>query len=126
MADMSVASCIRPIATKGPNGDGVTVKRRQITAIVKGVQQEGPPLIMKIAGNLQQATPKQLMKLPEGDRSKDAIVCYTEQVLRTADVQTGMLADWIVYNGRDYEVMELEDHGANGGYFRALAVRVGQ
>jgi hypothetical protein len=127
MADMSVASCILPLRYRGPDGAGVRVKRRKMGAIVKGVPYEAPADILQIVATIQQASERELLRLPEGDRTKDYIYVHTEFELRTADVQNGFLPDRVCYGGREWEVMKIDDRNPSGGnYMRALCVKVGQ
>lgn len=122
MADLSVASCIRPLQFAG----GLTVKRRPQPVYVKGVMVENPPTLLSIVGHLQPAQPRTLMFLPEGERMKDYVWVYSETQLQIADAQKMQLSDRVTYSGRDYEVAQLFDRTPNDSFYKALCVRVGQ
>lgn len=133
MADLSIASCIYPFRfNPGVGyrfaGTGMTIKRRTFVSI-KGTQYENPPTIVNFIGHLQQARYQTLMRLPEGDRTKDWIEGFSETIIYTANVAAQRLADRITYNGNDYEVMEVDDRqndATNANFVRVLALKVGQ
>jgi hypothetical protein len=133
VADMTVASCIYPLRfNPGAGyrfaGTGMTFLRRTFV-VIKGVQQELPPTTVNFIGHIQQASVQAVMRLPEGDRSKDWIEVFSETALFTANVAQGRLADRVSYNGNLYDMMEIDDRtsdAVNANFYRGLAVKVGQ
>lgn len=126
MADMSVASCIRPMSQLLGAPGTITVKRRPQPVYILGVMQENPFTTLTITGVVTTASPRSLMFLPEGERSKDSAWVWSESPLQLADVQGQQLSDLFVFNGRDYEVTMLFDRTVNDNFYKALGVRVGQ
>lgn len=65
---------------------------------------------------------KQLQRLPEGLRSRDAIEVYTAVALQVSAPE--QRPDVITYNGRQYQVDVVDDWLAAGNFYHALATRV--
>jgi hypothetical protein len=87
---------------------------------VAGRWVEGAAETFEIAASIQPATPKELQRLPEGDRVKAVIAIWTTTELRVGE---GAQADRVSYGGGTYEVQAVERWDL-GEYFKALASRV--
>lgn len=61
-----------------------------------------------ITGSFQAAGGKDREALPEGVRSSQTIVLYTNADVRTADARTGLDADRIEYNGQLWTVVMVD------------------
>jgi hypothetical protein len=71
------------------------------------------------------ASPRELEMLPEGERTKEVISVFTKEQLRTLVEGTGGTpADRITYNGKVWEVKQVNDYGSQAGYYFALATRL--
>lgn len=75
---------------------------------------------LPMTGNVQPAGPRELERLPEGERDRETLVIYTRAPLRVGDEGTGTAADIVVYGGARYTVSAVEPWP---GYTRALAQR---
>lgn len=73
-------------------------------------------------GVVQPATPRELERLPEGDRDRESITVYSRDPLRMgqrpASDSGGPAADVILWQGQRYEVASVEPWS---GYVRVLA-----
>lgn len=65
---------------------------------------------------------KQLQRLPEGLRSRDAIEVFSVDALQVSAPE--QRPDVITYNGRQYQVDVVDDWTAAGNFFHALATRI--
>lgn len=74
---------------------------------------------------VQPSGPKEIEKLPENSRTKEAITVFTRNPLLTSDVSTQGKADVITWNGRTYEVAIVEDWSAQAQFAKAVATRKG-
>ena len=93
---------------------------------VKGEYQRNPPQDFPATGAIQQADPKMLEKLPEGERSKEALIVFTETELRNVRAAKNGEADILKMRGSEWRVMLLADWSHEGGYYEAVVVRLGQ
>lgn len=71
------------------------------------------------------ATPREIEKLPENERTSESITVFTSALLQTSDVASQAKADQVVWAGKTYEVKRTQDWTRQAGYAWALAVRVG-
>jgi hypothetical protein len=111
---VSLADVILRFATTVP----VT---RTAVSFVNGRAQQGAPDEFEIEAAVQPATPKELARLPEGQRSREVIAVYTETELRIGG--PGAAADRIGHAGATYEVHSVERWDV-GGFYKALAARL--
>jgi len=95
---------------------------------VKGrVVEVGSGSLFRARGSIQPATPKDLQRLPEGQRTDGSIVIYTDCELLTGDAP-GTRADHVIpcgsaYNGIEFEIQSLEIWPRHRKY---IAIKVGQ
>lgn len=82
---------------------------------VAGRWVAGAASMFEITASIQPATPKELQRLPEGDRTTAVVAVWTSTELQAHDL--------VAYGGGNYEVQALERWDL-GGYFKALASRV--
>lgn len=74
---------------------------------------------------VQPSTPKEVEKLEENERTKEAITVYTSTPLQTSDVSSQGKADVVVWMNKSYEVKLTEDWSEQAGYSRSIATRLG-
>lgn len=75
-----------------------------------------PALVVPLLGG------PQLLRLPEGMRSTDAIEVFSAAALRVD--APGQRPDTIAYNGHDWQVYVVDDWSGAGAFFHALALKV--
>lgn len=63
----------------------------------------------RIIGSLQPITGRELVQLPEGERTRGLFKLYTDAVLRMQDVFDEVQADTVEYDGRELKVVNRED-----------------
>ena len=81
---------------------------------VNGRWVEGVPTALSFSGVVQNANPKDLEVLPEGDRNSEAIKIHTIYELETQDLITYKGLTWLVYNVAKRYI---------GNYNKAIAVK---
>lgn len=79
---------------------------------------------LSIVASVQPATPEQVERMSEGTRLDGAKVVYTATVLRSNDETTGSPADRISIDSATYEVEQVSDYQALGGFHEVLVRRV--
>lgn len=115
-----LASTIRRLG-----GGPVTVTRRAApTTDGHGRALQGATSTHSITANVQPATGRDLLRLPEGQRTREHIAIWTDGDLRTANEHAGTPADVVTWKGRTYEVQLIEPWSDLGGYVKAVAAKV--
>lgn len=71
------------------------------------------------------ATGRDILQLPEGQRTEATIVAFAADELRGSSVTTGYPGDVIERGGEDWLILNVETW-EQGTYYRALAQRVGR
>ena len=109
---------------------GIRVERRSdATEDADGNQQTGTPRTFTIDPAVVHPTRgRDLLLLPEGDRSTASIVVFTKERLRTALEGTREEADIVLYSPggdkvRRYRVITAEDWTTQSGHYRSIAVK---
>ncbi len=106
---MSVVDVIRRRA------ETVALERRDGMTVVDGFHVEGTPITANIQAPVQQAMQKDLKNAPEGQRSQDWRVFWSETEL--------LEADRLTVKGVEYIVQSIEDWD-QGPFYKALATEV--
>jgi hypothetical protein len=115
--------------------ESFTVYRPASPELVRGRVVRGEPCRFDAEGAVFQADPATLQALPEGLRNREALNLWTDCELRTADALATREADKIELcrqtQGGDpekvlFEVNRVNDRRREGGYVKAVIVRVGQ
>lgn len=70
---------------------------------------KGPVENFPIIASVQNLKPNERLLLPEGRRTREAVKVYTEMKLRTTDEANSLPADILVWRGKQYEIMSVED-----------------
>lgn len=81
---------------------------------------------LKIRASIQTAGDKDLQDVDEGRRVNGGIKVYTKTLLQTASVDGKQQPDIIDWHGESYLVEKVFDWNEAGGYYKALATRMGQ
>lgn len=85
----------------------VTIKRFPPGEMVKGKWVKGEPININVEANVQPFQYKDLMMLPESDRTREWIKLYSKDEIRTAkEGADGWDADIILWEGYEYKVMK--------------------
>lgn len=67
---------------------------------------------------------RQLELLPEAWRTREAIQVFSKDELRPVDEEAKTDGDRFTFNGRRYEVQQVSNWSAQGGYWSAVAIKV--
>ncbi len=80
-----------------------------------------------LSGNIQPASSEDLRLLPEEERSEDVIIVLSPFHFRLGETDdlnhTFTTADLIAWNGAKYRVVKVKKWAAQGGFYKAWAVR---
>lgn len=119
MSLMDLTGTIRRLGMRS-----VVVTRRGAPTVTKGRVTPPTPTTYSVNANVQPLSGSELLRLPEGLRTRETVALWTDVDLRTADESAGVLADTVAINGRTYEVELVEDWRFHGGYRRFIAAKV--
>lgn len=64
---------------------------------------------------------KEIARLPEADRTRERLRCFSDTELRTHTQDSGAKADFVTYNGKIYQVESVEPWPA---YWKAILIKV--
>jgi hypothetical protein len=101
-------------------GKNRTVSRRGPSTVVKGRATAASPTTFTARMHVQQATAKELQRLPEGERSKDVRVGWSATPLRMTGAEGE--ADVVDIDGEAFEVSKTEpwEHPLSGEGFQRV------
>lgn len=106
----------------------ITVYRKGKDTIVKGRPVPGVETSFVVEANVQPFNYRDLMVLPESDRTKEWIKVYvaTSEILRTArQGSDGYNADEVLWNGERFKVMRLQSYAMGVlDHVKAICARV--
>jgi hypothetical protein len=103
-----------------------TVTRLGEGSIVAGRYVDGASSTFEIIASIQPTNGRDLLRLPEGLRTKQLLSVWTDTPLRTADAPSGPKADVITYQGRQFQVETVLDWAESGEYNKVIVSKVGQ
>lgn len=103
----------------------ISVSRRAAGAYVNGSWVQGAPTVIPMDAHVQPSSPKEVMQLPENERTSEAISIYTIEPLRTSDSSAQTESDVVTFAARQYKVMVVEDWSTQARYAKAIATRIG-
>jgi hypothetical protein len=89
-----------------------------------GRYRPGTSSTFTISASVQPARGRDLLRLPEGQRTREVIAIFTATALQTAAAPGGATADAITFQGSQYEVQTVEYWFQAGGFYKALALKV--
>lgn len=87
---------------------------------------EGAPQLLDVLAVVQPLASHEVVLLPEGKRTKGSVKLYTTSRLQAADVKAQLQADRFCWHGDEYELFSVDDQSTYGGYYKGIAVEVGQ
>lgn len=98
-----------------------TVRRAPPATFVSGRRAIGSSYEIQVVASVQPLTGRELMRLPEGERTRERMVVFTADALHTqSDDHAG---DEIIIDGDVWEVERVENWSTLGGYWRSFVVR---
>jgi hypothetical protein len=98
-----------------------TLRRPAAAVVVGGRVQAATFSDSAITGSLQPAGGRELQRLPEGLRQREARVFFTPTELRAGSSTTQ--PDRLVIDGDEWEVSTVEAWAELGGYYQAIVTR---
>ena len=102
----------------------VLLTRRGTGTYTKGVFSGGSTTTEQIRAIYWPAGPKEIDRLPDGIRTREAIGIASGKALLPADHATNQQADIITIGGASYEVQALDNYVSQAGICKAIATRV--
>lgn len=86
----------------------LTLIRRGNGSYVRGRWvDDSTPDSVTITANVQPVSPKEILMLPESDRTRDAVKVFSKSEIRTAK-EGSHVADQFVFDGTTYEVRKVK------------------
>ena len=114
----------------GVPGGIVILRRTGATRDVDGNPAVGRHTRMRVCpAILQAATGRDLLRLPEGDRTSETKIIHTKERLRTAEEATENEADVLLHrepgetDDSRYTIVKSSDWNVVAGFYRFLAMR---
>lgn len=103
-----------------------TITRSAAGSYVDGRFVDGATEEISIVASIQQDRPRpdELLHLPESDRTREAVRIYTNTALRTANETNGTIADYLTWDGEQWEVVKVESWVLGIVHYKAIALRV--
>jgi len=101
----------------------VNITRVGIGSYVDGEWVDGPPTVIPIKAVVQNAQPDDLILLPEGTRSTEAVKIHTTTKINTISEVGETKADTFTYDGDTYKIYDVFKRRI-GNYFKAVAIRI--
>jgi len=90
-----------------------------------GMYIEGKKESLKFDVVVRPASGKDLLRLPEGQRTKEVIRIYSKERLFTAQDSLSKVADCVEYRGCTYQVDNVSDNTSTDlNHFKSLATKV--
>lgn len=103
----------------------ITVSRPGTPLLVDGrLQSVASSTLGPFSASVQPLTGRDVERLPEGLRDKEARVVFTTADLRPANPAAGTLGDRVTFDGREFEVQSSEAWAELGNYRRCVLIRV--
>lgn len=102
------------------------LKRRSTGSYTNGKWIDTVYTDMWIRAIVENASPEDLMDLPENRRTEESITIFSRSQLFNANLISKIQPDRVVWNSKVYEVHKVIDWDEQGGYFKSIAVKVGQ
>jgi len=101
----------------------LTIIRKGVGSYVEGEWVNGADANVIIKAVIQNANPDDLILLPEGTRTTEAVKIHTTSEVRTVSEVGATDADQFIYNGRTYRIYDVFDRKI-GNYYKAVAIRI--
>lgn len=103
--------------------ENMTILRKAPGSYVNGEWVDGVESGVNIKAVIQNANPDDLILLPEGTRTTEAVKFHTVSNVVTVSEVGGTNADEFLYNGKRYRVYDVYERKI-GNYFKAVAIRI--
>lgn len=97
--------------------------RKGTGSYVDGKWVDGADTPVPIQAVIQNANPDDLILLPEGTRTTEAVKIHTTAEVKTVSEAGETDADQFLYNGHRYRIYDVFDRRI-GNYFKAVAIRI--
>jgi len=97
--------------------------RKSPGSYVDGDWVNGADVVVPIKAVIQNANPDDLILLPEGTRTTEAVKIHTTSIVRTVSEFSESDADQFIYDGSRYRVYDVFDRKI-GNYVKAVAIRI--
>ncbi len=107
-------------------GKDKTVRRPGVTTYVGGFPTHGPDEARTVRMVVRPAKANEIVRLPEGDRTKGVVSFWADGALAVATVDGEQPGDVIEHDGADWEVRTLDPNLDQGKYYSGQAVRRGR
>lgn len=101
----------------------LTIVRKAIGSYVDGEWVDGADSDVVIKAVIQNANPDDLILLPEGTRTTEAVKIHTTSKVNTVSEAGETDADQFDYNGSRYRIYDVFERKI-GNYFKAVAIRI--
>ena len=101
----------------------LTLIRKSVGSYVNGVWVDGVNTNVNVLAVIQNAQPNDMLLLPEGTRSTEAVKFHTTSRVYTVSEVGETTADTFSYDGDTYIVYDVYKRRI-GNYFKAIAMRV--
>lgn len=121
-AELTISGIIVTEGASQPVGSITTITG----GYVDGVYQEGATSVFDAVMSIQPLSGKELLQLPEGERTRRHVKGYTATELKTADQAESRKADRVAYGDVEYEVQNIETWGAGLSHFKVIMAEVNQ
>lgn len=105
-------------------GDIVVERASSAVTFVNGNAVVPAGGTITIVAVVQVASPRDLLRLPENDRTREIVIIFTKEALEVSSPTTGLMGDVVQYGGRRYEVIRREDWLVQSGHFRCWAAKI--
>lgn len=103
----------------------LTITRSSAGDYVNGRWLPSSTSPLTVQASIQPITGRELLRFPEGWRTREPVMVYTETELRTVDEAAKKQADTFAYNGRTYEVSKVEPWTMGGlSHYEVTALKV--
>lgn len=104
----------------------VTVTRSAAGGYVSGRWSAGATSTFDVTASIQPVKLRhdELQHLPEGDRNRSAIRVYTATELHSESEAGGTLADFVTWDGEQWEIFKVDIWTLGITHYKALALRV--
>ena len=104
----------------------VSFERSEVGSHVDGRWVEGALELLSAQVSAQPLRASEVNMLPEGRRNTETIKFYTETKFKTSDEKNGINSDIIIYDGKKFEVMMVENWsiGTDIPYYKAIGAKI--
>jgi len=101
----------------------ITLKRTSKGAYIEGRWNEGSETNIPIKAVVQNASPKDLQALPEGNRTSEAIKLHSVSAMIPTSEKDGVNGDTFKYQDATWQIHSVFNRKI-GNYYKAIAIRI--